>query len=113
MNKKKIMILPLLLFMVVFLFSGCSIRKVEDEKAPETEKRNEVINIDSDGDGLSDEEENELGTNLNNPDTDGDGLNDYDEVKKWKTDPNNPDSDGDGYSDGQEVEKGYNPNGLG
>jgi hypothetical protein len=113
MNKKKTVILPLLLFMAVFFFSGCSIRKVEEEKVPETKKQNEIVDIDSDGDGLSDKEEKGLGTNLNNSDTDGDGLNDYDEVKKWETDPNNPDSDGDGYSDGQEVKNGYDPNGSG
>ncbi len=101
--------------MVIFFFSGCSIRKVEEEKEelPETKKQNEIIDIDSDGDGLSDEEENKLRTDPNSFDTDSDGLNDYDEVKKWKTNPNNPDSDGDGYSDGQEVENGYDPNGLG
>jgi hypothetical protein len=32
--------------------------------------------VDSDGDGLSDEREQELGTNPNNPDSDGDGLSD-------------------------------------
>ena len=48
--------------MAVFFFSGCSIRKVEEEKAPETKKQNEVINIDSDGDGLSDEEEKKFRT---------------------------------------------------
>jgi len=31
---------------------------------------------DSDGDGLSDEEEAEIGTDPNNPDTDGDGFSD-------------------------------------
>lgn len=115
MNKKKTIILPLLLFMATFLFSGCSIRKVEEEKEelPEIKEQNEIIDIDSDGDELLDEEEKELGTDPNSYDTDSDGLNDYDEVKKWKTDPNNSDSDGDGYSDGQEVENGYNPNGLG
>lgn len=92
MNKKKTIILPLLLFVAVFFFSGCSIRKVEEEKEelPEIKKQNEIIDIDSDGDGLSDEEEKEFGT-----------------------DPNDPDSDNDGYLDGQEVEDGYNPNGLG
>jgi len=115
MNKKKTIILPLLLFMVVFLFSGCSIRKVEEEKekAPEIKKQNEIVDIDSDGDGLLDEEEKKFGTDPNSFDTDSDRLNDYDEVKKWKTDPNNPDSDGDGYPDGHEVENGYDPNGSG
>jgi len=44
------------------------------------------IELDSDGDGLSDIKEKEIGTNILNPD-----------------------SDGDGYSDGEEVAAGYNP----
>ncbi|MFH1425996.1 MAG: hypothetical protein ABIG66_01025 [Candidatus Kerfeldbacteria bacterium] len=45
-------------------------------------------------------------------DTDGDGLSDSDE-QKYGSDINNPDSDGDGFLDGEEVENGYNPNGPG
>ncbi|WP_366585238.1 Calx-beta domain-containing protein [Muricauda sp. ANG21] len=37
-------------------------------------------NVDTDGDGLTDSEENTLGTDINNPDTDGDGLTDGEEV---------------------------------
>jgi hypothetical protein len=48
------------------------------------------INIDTDGDGLSDKLENIYGTDINKKDTDGDG-----------------------YSDGQEVYSGYNPKGPG
>lgn len=85
-------------------------------------------NADPDGDGLTNREEKELGTNKKvadtdgdgltdgaevltyktNPlkaDTDGDGLTDGDEVLKYKTDPNKADSDGDGLSDGDEVMK--------
>ncbi len=58
---------------------------------------------DSDGDGLSDEEEAALGTDPFNPDTDGDGLTDYEEVRKYKTDPLNPDTDYDSLGDGSEV----------
>jgi hypothetical protein len=58
---------------------------------------------DKDGDGLSDDQEKELGTNPNNPDSDGDGLNDGAEVNTIKTDPLNPDTDGDGLNDGDEV----------
>ncbi len=58
---------------------------------------------DSDGDGLTDEEEAALGTDPFNWDTDGDGLSDGDEVKKYGTDPLNPDTDFDGLTDGQEV----------
>lgn len=36
--------------------------------------------LDSDGDGLSDDEERALGTDPFNPDTDGDGISDGDEV---------------------------------
>ena len=59
--------------------------------------------VDTDGDGLSDEEENTHGTDIDNPDTDGDGLEDGPEVNTYKTDPNKADSDGDGLDDGEEV----------
>jgi outer membrane protein OmpA-like peptidoglycan-associated protein len=58
---------------------------------------------DPDGDGLTNSQEKELGTNKNNPDTDGDGLNDGDEFMKYKTDPLKADSDGDGLKDGEEI----------
>jgi len=48
---------------------------------------------DSDGDGLSDEDEAKLGTDPNNPDTEGDGLFDGEEVKEYKTDPLDKDTD--------------------
>ena len=44
--------------------------------------------LDSDGDGLSDAEEEDLGTDPDNPDTDGDGYDDGEEVDA-NTDPNN------------------------
>lgn len=88
--------------------------------------------MDADADGLSDTEEQILGTNpamadtdgdlltdgdeikkyLTSPilkDTDSDGLNDGEEINTYKTDPNNPDTDGDTYKDGDEVKAGYNP----
>ncbi|MFA6098131.1 MAG: hypothetical protein WCV50_02190 [Patescibacteria group bacterium] len=68
---------------------------------------------DTDGDGLTDAEEKDLGTDPKNKDTDNDGLFDREEVKVYKTDPDNPDTDGDGIKDGQEVKNGYNPNGPG
>ncbi len=64
---------------------------------------------DSDGDGLSDLTEKQLGTNPNAKDTDGDGLSDAKEVE-LKTNPNSKDSDGDGLSDAKEVELKTNPN---
>ena len=47
---------------------------------------------DSDGDGLSDVEEDDLGTDPNDPDTDGDGSEDGVEVFSAGTDPTNPNS---------------------
>lgn len=69
--------------------------------------------IDSDQDGLSDDEEKSLGMDENSTDTDGDGLFDREEVKVYKTNPLLTDTDGDGFSDGDEVKNGYNPNGSG
>ena len=69
--------------------------------------------MDTDGDGLDDEEEMDLGTNPESADTDNDELTDFDEVRIYKTDPTMPDTDGDGFLDGQEVAGGYNPNGPG
>jgi TolB protein len=58
---------------------------------------------DSDGDGLTDRQEEEIGTDPNNPDTDSDGLSDGEEVLRRNTDPLNPDTDADSLSDGAEV----------
>lgn len=110
-NNKKIAVLALLLI-IVLSFSGCSIRKAEEEKEnidPKAQQNIKKEYIDSDGDGLSDSEEKDLRTDKNLSDTDGDGLNDFEEVKNWKTDPLLADTDGDGYSDGQEVDAGYDP----
>ncbi|MCX6800186.1 MAG: hypothetical protein NT091_03500, partial [Candidatus Falkowbacteria bacterium] len=95
-----------------------------------------IVPVDTDHDGLTDAEEQKLGTNPLLVDTDGDGLTDYEEVNvyftsslatdtdsdaltdyeevnKYFTDPLKKDTDGDGYDDGVEVSKGYNPNGAG
>jgi len=69
--------------------------------------------VDSDQDGLTDDEERKLGMDESSKDSDIDQLDDYQEVKIYKTDPLNRDSDGDGYSDGEEVKNGYNPLGTG
>jgi hypothetical protein len=64
--------------------------------------------VDSDGDGLSDTEENEKGTDPDDPDSDGDGLDDgYEVAQGW--DPKSEHSDGDGLTDGQEDILGTDP----
>ena len=67
------------------------------------------VDVDTDGDGLFDEQEAALGTDPNNPDTDGDGLNDLAE-DDGGTDPLLADGDGDGYLDPWELTEGTDPN---
>jgi len=69
--------------------------------------------LDSDGDGLKDNREIELGTDPANWDTDNDGLSDGEELLIWHTNPKNSDTDGDTYKDGDEVKAGYSPSGPG
>jgi predicted outer membrane repeat protein len=71
-------------------------------------------NSDSDGDGLNDWDEVQLGTNPNASDSDGDGMPDGWEVANGLN-PTNPgdaseDSDGDGQSNLQEYLNGTDPN---
>lgn len=76
--------------------------------APDTRQKQTLLpdgSRDSDGDGLSDDEESRLGTDPFNKDSDKDGLSDYAEVKTYLTDPLNPDTDFDGLLDGEEVHK--------
>jgi outer membrane protein OmpA-like peptidoglycan-associated protein len=60
---------------------------------------------DPDHDGLTNDEERQLGTDPHNADTDGDGLSDGSEVNTYHSDPLKADTDGDGLSDGDEVLK--------
>lgn len=90
-------------------------KKEKVEEQPEHIEETIVNNPeeDVDGDGLTNKQESDHGTNYQMPDTDGDGLNDGDEINKYKTDPNNKDTDSDGFSDGEEVAHGFNPVGEG
>ncbi|MBL8920222.1 MAG: OmpA family protein [Myxococcaceae bacterium] len=63
---------------------------------------------DDDGDGLTNDVEQQLGTDLKKADTDSDGLRDDAEVS-GKTDPLKADTDGDGVPDGVELTRRTNP----
>jgi len=76
---------------IIALCIGCSAAQSDD---------------DPDNDGLTNVEEEVLGTDPNKPDTDGDGLNDNVEVKGYlgfKTDPLSNDTDHDGLEDLREI----------
>lgn len=64
---------------------------------------------DADGDGLTDSEEQTLGTNPTDADTDKDGLSDFDESKKYHTNPNNAHSGSLAITDGEAVGQGTDP----
>jgi hypothetical protein len=64
---------------------------------------------DPDGDGLTNIEEYNFGTDPLLNDTDKDGISDGDEVYVYYTDPTKPDSDNDSYNDGSEVANCYDP----
>ena len=67
-----------------------------------------LVGCDSDGDGLTNAEEEELGTDPDLADSDGDGIDDPDEIDMG-TDPTNADSDEDGLDDGEEADYGCDP----
>jgi pimeloyl-ACP methyl ester carboxylesterase len=64
---------------------------------------------DPDGDGLSNAQEAEYGTNPLSADSDGDGLEDAFEIQQFGTSPTDPDTDGDGLWDGTEYRISSNP----
>lgn len=69
----------------------------------------DACDTDDDNDGLSDAQEQILGTNSLVVDTDGDGLGDGVEVNTTGTDPLLLDTDNDGFNDGIEVAAGSDP----
>ncbi|MFC1687987.1 hypothetical protein ACFL0L_05445 [Patescibacteria group bacterium] len=68
---------------------------------------------DTDGDGLTDTEEQQAGTSSTSVDSDADGLYDREEVKVYSSNPLKADTDGDGVSDSDEVTQGTDPAGPG
>ncbi|NCU39447.1 murein L,D-transpeptidase [Candidatus Falkowbacteria bacterium] len=76
-----------------------------------------LAEIDTDGDGYSDEIEIKMGYSpynkqpirANSSDVDGDGLSDYFEYV-FKTNPFVADSDNDGYNDFLEIDNAFDPN---
>ena len=68
-----------------------------------------AVDDDPDDDGLTNDEEDEEGTDPVDPDTDDDGLTDGEEVNDHGTDPLDPDTDDGGTSDGVEVMDGTEP----
>ncbi len=59
---------------------------------------------DIDNDGISNENEEALGTNPYDDDTDSDGITDYTEIEILKSNPLSYDTDRDGLPDGRELE---------
>ncbi|MGJ8654435.1 MAG: LamG-like jellyroll fold domain-containing protein [Opitutaceae bacterium] len=69
-----------------------------------------LVNSDTDGDGLFDDDEvNIHGTNPNDPDTDADGVNDFDEVQAGSDPVNDNDFDNDGLLNSAETSGSANP----
>jgi hypothetical protein len=68
--------------------------------------------VDSDGDGLTDDEEMMIGTDPDNPDSDGDTISDGDEVNLTMTNPLEADTDGDLLDDAEEGVLGTDPRDL-
>ena len=73
------------------------------ETSPWKQSHTTDYSIDTDNDMISDIEELFIfNTNPNDPDTDGDGLDDKEEIELG-TDPDNTDTDNDGLVDRMEV----------
>ncbi len=138
MAQRKWLYTRIIIFSLLSLLCCNQIAKTEGTSTTSTINIENNNPLDSDGDGLSDtQEENIYFTDPKNPDSDGDGYSDGEEIKYnysprdnkrkqvatdsdqdglmdlWEinlgTNLLNPDTDGDGYKDGEEVLNGYDP----
>jgi hypothetical protein len=94
-------------------FAGCVDDRALFGQGKSISEEGEVIedpNGDPDHDGLTNQEEKEIGTTSTDPDTDDDGLDDGLEHNVTKTNPLLADTDGDGVTDGIEVVGTYPEN---
>ncbi|MBK7396800.1 MAG: hypothetical protein IPJ34_10985 [Myxococcales bacterium] len=94
-----------------------------DKKDTDKDGTPDYLDLDSDGDGMTDKQEAGDDTVVTPPidtdgdtipdfqdlDSDNDGLSDKDEFNKYKTSPTKPDTDGDGYTDAEEIAAGTDP----
>jgi outer membrane protein OmpA-like peptidoglycan-associated protein len=91
-----LLLLPLVAHAVDSDFDG-----LEDDE--EALLGTDPLSVDTDGDFLSDFDEVAAGTDPLNTDTDSDGLSDFAEVATYGSDPLDPDTDNGGSIDGEEV----------
>jgi len=91
------------------IYGASSAQEPAPEAPPQGATPPSADGQDSDGDGISDDDEVLVtGTDKNNADSDGDGLVDGVEVEN-RMNPLDPDMDKDGVPDGQEVNQGTDP----
>jgi thiol-disulfide isomerase/thioredoxin len=90
-----------LFLLTTALSVACDAKSDDDDESEEPP-------VDSDGDGIYDQDEAALGTDPNSADSDDDGLSDSDEVEQG-LDPLSNDTDDDGYQDAWELTEGSDP----
>lgn len=111
-NKIIIIVVALLVIIMIAvgIYFGLIRQRAATQPVASTNQNQSAIDTakDTDGDGVLDYKEIEMGLNLNNKDTDQDGIDDGFE-KEWGTDPLVADTDQDGITDGDEVKQGLDP----